>query len=80
MTSLLLTHDGVLLARLQVPDGHKVALQGRHLLAVLTGDDARLAVQGHLVIVLQSGVLLIGHLQSALGDVVHLQKKIRVGG
>ncbi len=31
-------------------------------------------MEGHLVVVLQCGVLFVGHLQRSLGDVVHLQR------
>lgn len=73
----LLTNNGVLLFVLQVADGDKVALHYGDVAAVLAGDDAGLAVQRHLIVVLHRRVLLVGDLQGALGDVVNLA---RAGG
>lgn len=33
-----------------------------------------MGLEGHLIVVLQCGVLSVGHLQRGLGDEVHLQR------
>lgn len=76
----LLTHDGVLLPVLQVTDGDEVTLHHGHVGAVLAGDDARLSVERHLVVVLHGRVLLVGDLQRALGDVVDLDRRMEPHG
>lgn len=49
-----LTDNGVLVPSIQISDGDKVTLQHGNVVAVVTGDDTRLAVQSHLIVVLQS--------------------------
>lgn len=71
-TTGTLTHNGVLIPRIQISNGDKVTLHHGNVVAVVTGDDSRLAIQSHLIVVLKRCELFVGDLQSALRDVVHL--------
>lgn len=67
------TYDAVLLSGLQISNGDKVTLHHGDIAAVLARDDARLAVEGHLVVILQWRELLVGDLQGAFGNIEDLR-------
>lgn len=71
---VLLTNNAIFLFVLQVINRDEVTLHHGHIAAVLAGDDAGLPVQSHLVVVLHRGVLLVGDLQGALGNIVDLTR------
>lgn len=49
----MLTYDGVFLPGLQVSNGNEVTLHHGDIMAVLARDDACLAIESHLVVILE---------------------------
>jgi len=47
-----LTNNGIFVSVLQIGDRDKIALHHRNITAVLTGDDAGLSIECHLIIIL----------------------------
>lgn len=69
-----LTNYGVRVSIVQLCDGHEVTVHGGDALTVIAGRDGGMSMKRHLVVILQCGVLFVGHLQRGLGDVIHLRK------
>lgn len=76
-TTGTLTHNGVLVPSIQISNGDKVTLYHRYIVGIVTGDDGRVAIQSHLIVILKRCELFVGDLQSALRDVVHLPWSIK---
>lgn len=70
------TYDSIFVSIFQLCDGHKVTVHCGDALIVITWHDGGVSVEGHLVVVLQRGVLFVGRLECSLGDVVHLPRTL----
>lgn len=71
---IFLTNDDVLVSVLQLCYWHKVTVHCWDAPTVITWHNGWMRMEGHLVVILQCGVLFVGHFQRSLWDVVHLQR------
>lgn len=72
MMHQILTNNGIFVSVLQVTNRDKVTLHHGNVTAVLTGDDAGLPIERHLIVIFHRCVLLVGNFQGTFGEVVDL--------